>query len=185
MRGLASAAVDVSDGLIADLGHIADASGVQIEVDAEAHPALRRLARFLGRRREAPLSRAATAGDDYQIAFTAAPARETDIMAAAQDADTAVTRIGSVTAGEGVALAPWRPGAGRSPARLPAFLRPAFINHFANPVLRALGGHAPLLIAIAACLACRRWPALRRRRRPPRAAARHQCRDALSDRAAD
>src|SRR4051812_9133609 len=53
---------------------------------------------------EAAILRAATADDDYQIAFTADPARETAIMAAAEQTGTAVTRIGTVGAGEGVAL---------------------------------------------------------------------------------
>jgi thiamine-monophosphate kinase len=48
--------------------------------------------------------RAATAGDDYQIAFTAQPAREDEIRAAAADAGIAVTRIGTAKAGEGIDL---------------------------------------------------------------------------------
>jgi thiamine-monophosphate kinase len=101
--GLASASLDVSDGLLADLGHIAETSGVKIEVEAThlpVSPALRRLwpnetERFV---------RAATAGDDYEITFTAPAHRRRDIMQAAAAADTTVSEIGRVTAGKGVAL---------------------------------------------------------------------------------
>ena len=101
LPGLVHASVDISDGLIADLGHIAGASGVGIEIDAEAIPRSAALRAFWGDGIEA-IIRAATAGDDYQIAFTADPAREKEIRAAA--GDVAVTRIGTVTAGEGVEL---------------------------------------------------------------------------------
>jgi thiamine-monophosphate kinase len=101
--GLASASVDVSDGLIADLGHLAKASGVKLVIDASAIPRSPALRAFWGDS-EAAIIRAATAGDDYQIAFTADAEREEAIMAAAGKAGTMVTRIGTVTAGEGVAL---------------------------------------------------------------------------------
>src|SRR6202012_1750866 len=99
--GLASASLDVSDGLIADLGHLATASGFGITLDAEAIPRSAALRAFWGDSIEA-ITRAATAGDDYQIAFTADPMREKQIKAAA--GDIAIARIGEVTAGEGVAL---------------------------------------------------------------------------------
>jgi thiamine-monophosphate kinase len=101
LRDLASASVDVSDGLLADLGHIASASSVGIVVDAEAIPRSAALRTFWGDGIEA-IVRAATAGDDYQIAFTADPAREQDIRAAA--GDVSVTCIGKVVAGQGVEL---------------------------------------------------------------------------------
>lgn len=101
LRGLASASVDVSDGLIADLGHIASASGVAIAIEAERIPLSKPLKAFWGEGIEA-ISRAATSGDDYQIAFTADPARESQIRAAA--GDVPVTRIGTISAGAGVEL---------------------------------------------------------------------------------
>jgi thiamine-monophosphate kinase len=101
LRDLASAAVDVSDGLMADLGHVAAASGVGITIAAEAIPRSDALRAFWGDDTAAIL-RAATAGDDYQIAFTADPAREQDILAAADG--VAITRVGTVTAGQGVEL---------------------------------------------------------------------------------
>jgi thiamine-monophosphate kinase len=103
LRDFASCAVDVSDGLIADLGHLADASNVGIEVEAEKIPRSAAL-RALWGEGEAAIARAAAAGDDYQIAFAANPSREQDIMVAGTKTGTPVTRIGKVKAGKGVTL---------------------------------------------------------------------------------
>jgi thiamine-monophosphate kinase len=91
----ASAAIDVSDGLLADLGHIADASGVRMELQAERIPLSPFLRDLWGDGVDA-IARAATAGDDYEIAFTA--------RSPTADARTAVTRIGKVTKGSGIVL---------------------------------------------------------------------------------
>jgi len=88
LRQIAHAAVDVSDGLIADLGHIASASAVCIVVEGEQVPLTVPLRALWG---EHTLLRAVTAGDDYQIAFTAPPGLEGPF-----------TRIGRVEEGEGV-----------------------------------------------------------------------------------
>lgn len=90
MRALAHAAVDVSDGLIADLGHIASASGVRIVVEGECVPLSAQLKALWGA--DAPLH-AVTAGDDYQIAFIAPPGLSGPF-----------TQIGRVEAGQGVCL---------------------------------------------------------------------------------
>jgi thiamine-monophosphate kinase len=103
LSSFAVAAVDISDGLIADLGHIAETSGLAIEVAAELIPRSPALRGLWGEGPDAVI-RAATAGDDYQIAFTADRARENEIQAAAQQAHVIVTRIGIVTAGKGVRL---------------------------------------------------------------------------------
>ncbi len=90
LRAIAHASVDVSDGLIADLGHIASASGVRIVVDGEAvplSPPLRALWH------DNALLRAVAAGDDYQIAFTAPPGLNGPF-----------TQIGRAEKGEGVSL---------------------------------------------------------------------------------
>lgn len=103
LPGLATASVDVSDGLIADVGHLASASRVAVEIEAEAIPMSDALRAYWGAGPDAIL-RAATSGDDYQIAFSASPAREGDIRAAAMQTGVTVTRIGVVAAGEGVLL---------------------------------------------------------------------------------
>ena len=101
LMGRASASVDVSDGLIADLGRVAAASHVKLEIEAAAIPRSEALRAWWGDGIEA-IIRAATAGDDYQIAFTADPAQEQVIMAGA--GAVAITRIGTVMAGQGVDL---------------------------------------------------------------------------------
>jgi thiamine-monophosphate kinase len=90
LRDIAHASVDVSDGLIADLGHIATASGVRIVVEGEFVPLSAPLKTLWSNK---ALLRAVTAGDDYQIAFTAPPGLTGPF-----------TRIGQVVAGEGVGL---------------------------------------------------------------------------------
>ncbi len=92
LRGVARASIDVSDGLMADLGHIAEVSKVRVAVDVARVPVPRGVD---------PIA-AVTAGDDYEIAFTA-PKRHA-VMRAARKAGVAVTEIGVVERGEGVVL---------------------------------------------------------------------------------
>lgn len=70
LGAIAHAAVDISDGLMADLGHIAGASGVEISIDGPRVPLSAQVRALWG---DDALTRAVTAGDDYQIAFTAPP----------------------------------------------------------------------------------------------------------------
>jgi thiamine-monophosphate kinase len=101
LRGVASAALDVSDGLIADLSHIAEISRVRIVVEAGRIPRSPALRALWGDTPDA-IVRAATAGDDYEIAFSAPS--EAMVMEAAERAGVAVTRIGGVVEGSGVVL---------------------------------------------------------------------------------
>lgn len=103
LRGLASAATDVSDGLIADLGHLADASDVRISIEAARIPLSDAFGHAEGVRLDARI-RAAAAGDDYEIAFAAPESASLAIEDAARRTNTAVTRIGHVVKGTGVAL---------------------------------------------------------------------------------
>ena len=76
---------------------------MKLVLDADGIPRSDALRAFWGEE-DAAIIRAATAGDDYQIVFTAAPNRHADVMRAANDYGTQVTRIGRVEAGTGVEL---------------------------------------------------------------------------------
>jgi len=100
LRGLATSAQDVSDGVLADLGHIARASGVAMQLHAEQVPVAATLSALCAPAQALQL--ALTAGDDYELVFTASPAQRTAIADAAATTGTAVARIGRVTAGTGI-----------------------------------------------------------------------------------
>lgn len=95
LLGAATAAADVSDGLLADLGHILDRSGVSAEIEWERVPvstALKSLT--IARQHEAALS----GGDDYELVFTAPAAAAERIYEAGLRSGTPVTRIGRIVA---------------------------------------------------------------------------------------
>jgi thiamine-monophosphate kinase len=103
LRGVAHACIDVSDGLVADLGHLLSASGVGATVEVDALPtsdALRAVCAAQAR------ELALTGGDDYELAFACAP----EALAALGAAGVALTRIGTVEAAPGLRLVD---GAGR------------------------------------------------------------------------
>ncbi|KRG42022.1 thiamine-monophosphate kinase [Stenotrophomonas pictorum JCM 9942] len=100
LRGLAHAAADVSDGLLADLGHIASRSGVEAVVKGEAVPLSSALRRAFGA--AAALDCALRGGDDYELCFTAAPEQRLALEAVASRLALPLTRIGVIVAGQGV-----------------------------------------------------------------------------------
>ena len=97
LRGLATAAIDVSDGLVADLGHICATSAVAATLDASALP-LSSVARGVPGAREAALA----GGDDYELLFTGPADRRLEIATLAAQLDHPLTRIGSISRGSGV-----------------------------------------------------------------------------------
>jgi thiamine-monophosphate kinase len=103
LHHLATAAVDVSDGLLQDLGHIARASKVSLDLTLEAIPLSRAYVATRGGTDTAALD-AVGAGEDYEIAFTAPKRRLNAIAEAADAARTPVTCIGVVGKGSGVRL---------------------------------------------------------------------------------
>jgi len=93
--GIASAGMDVSDGLVQDLGHICRASGLTAEIDAGLVP-------LSAPAREAGLGWLATCltgGDDYELLLAVPPVREAALQQAARTAGMAVTRIGAFRSG--------------------------------------------------------------------------------------
>ncbi|HKD22482.1 MAG TPA: thiamine-phosphate kinase [Rhizomicrobium sp.] len=103
LRGIATAALDVSDGLVADLAHMAKSSRVRMVIEAARVPLSPALQHLWGSSADA-ISRAVTAGDDYEIAFTAPASQRGAIIDAAARCGVSVTEIGRVEAGEGVVL---------------------------------------------------------------------------------
>ena len=95
--GVASAGMDVSDGLVQDLGHICRASGLTAELDAARVP-LSDQARAAG---PEWLETCLTGGDDYEVLMAVPPAREDALRAVARAADIPVTRIGAFHSGPG------------------------------------------------------------------------------------
>jgi len=103
LRGIASAAIDISDGLVADLGHILDASGVGATLDVDALP----LSSHLHEVVIDPVKRmeyALASGDDYELCFCVSPHRESTLRAVAHEWQCGITRIGTIDSEAGLRL---------------------------------------------------------------------------------
>ena len=99
LRGLASSAIDLSDGLVGDLGHVLARSGVAAVVDVDALPRSAVLAaQPAALQHECLLA----GGDDYELLFTAPPAQRQAVLAAGAAAGVTVTRCGRIEAGSGL-----------------------------------------------------------------------------------
>ena len=120
LRGLASAAIDVSDGLWVDLGRLAAASGCSALLDAQALPVSAALRAAAGPEAWRELL---AGGEDYELCFAAAAAQAPAVQAAAASAGVPVARIGRLAGGGGIQLL--RDGA------VTQFSAPGF-DHFAS-----------------------------------------------------
>jgi thiamine-monophosphate kinase len=99
--GVAHAMVDVSDGLVADLGHLCASSGVAAVVEAEKLP-LSPAAAAAVRLDPAWLAAALAGGDDYELLFAAPQGSEVALALLAQETGVRITMIGAIEAGNGV-----------------------------------------------------------------------------------
>mgnify|MGYP000870186192 FL=1 len=109
LRGVATAAADISDGLVGDLGHILKASRVGASIDTSI--AINLIANrghlTLGNGQfdaETALECVLAGGDDYELVFTAPPSARSRVKAAASQSETSVTRIGVIEAAGGLRL---------------------------------------------------------------------------------
>ena len=101
LRGLATAAIDLSDGLAGDLGHVLRRSGVGATVNVDQLPISPALAR---QPRSLQLDCALGGGDDYELLFTAPPAADARLLAAAAAAGVGLRCIGRIDAAAGLRL---------------------------------------------------------------------------------
>ena len=113
LRGIATAAIDVSDGFLGDLGHILKASQVGASIQTEV--AINLIAAYASSStssgsfalefpKETRLEYVLAGGDDYELAFTAPPGQRGAVHAAAETSRTHVTRIGRIDAETGLRL---------------------------------------------------------------------------------
>ena len=100
LRGIANACIDVSDGLLADLGHVCAGSGVGAGVEIAALPSSDALRTTFEAERCRLLQ--AGGGDDYELCFTAPASAHEAVRKAASAAATAVSCIGRIEEGAGV-----------------------------------------------------------------------------------
>jgi thiamine-monophosphate kinase len=108
LRGIASSAIDVSDGLLGDFSHILKASGIGAEIHIGAIDSIALSADFIraSSRFDIKMLRqmVLSGGDDYELVFTAPPAQREAVIQAARSAQVNVTRIGITTVEPGLRL---------------------------------------------------------------------------------
>lgn len=103
LRGIASAAIDISDGLLADLGHILERSACGAELELDAIPLSQSLVQAI----DSPAERlrlALCAGDDYELCFTVAESKLAQLEQASRTWAVAPARIGRIVQGSGIRL---------------------------------------------------------------------------------
>ncbi|MDJ0942865.1 MAG: thiamine-phosphate kinase [Kiloniellales bacterium] len=101
--GFARTAIDVSDGLVADLGHLARGAGLAAELWAAEVPVSPAALEVLAKAPE-QLETVLTGGDDYELLFSARESQRESLIELAQQLDLPITRIGRFAKGEGVSV---------------------------------------------------------------------------------
>ena len=109
LRGVATSSIDISDGLVGDLGHILKASGVGAQIDTDITmnliAACTRIDWIKGQfNAEKQLQMVLSGGDDYELAFTCPPTARQAVHAASVSSQTPVTRIGVIQSQPGLRL---------------------------------------------------------------------------------
>jgi len=102
LRGIASSAIDISDGLLADLGHVLERSHVGATLEFAALPTLPVVQAYLHEHvaRDCVLA----GGDDYELCFTAPASKRDAVQAAAAGTGVQATRIGQIHAATGLTV---------------------------------------------------------------------------------
>ena len=95
LRGLAKSMIDISDGLVAEIGHLAETDSLGAEISAWKLPLSKELIKSTGE--DKAISMALFSGDDYELCFTADPADSSKIKAVSLSVDLPMTRVGVVT----------------------------------------------------------------------------------------
>ncbi len=100
LRGIANSAIDISDGLLADLGHILDASKLGADIQLKALPKSQVFSHYCAN----PLTQQMllAGGDDYELCFTAPAERHDEIIALGERLDLKLTKVGRITHGNGL-----------------------------------------------------------------------------------
>lgn len=105
LRGIANSAIDISDGLLADLGHITQASGVGARIHLDQLPLSPEFRQHCAAARQADACEqlALSGGDDYELCFTLPARQSSALQQAAAATKTPVTHIGEIVAGTDIA----------------------------------------------------------------------------------
>lgn len=104
LRGIASAALDISDGVVADVQHIAARSNVAIEIEVEQLPLSAELLAFCDGDRQQAQQLALSSGEEYELCFTASAANRDALKVALAHTNIKYTCIGKVKTGSGLSL---------------------------------------------------------------------------------
>ncbi|HIL35650.1 MAG TPA: thiamine-phosphate kinase, partial [Nitrospiria bacterium] len=96
-KAIPSAMIDLSDGLVSDLNHLAEESGVGAELDLKAIPITPSLRRFAHQAGRNPLEYALRGGEDYELLFSVPPKKIRKLESLLQDRLIRATRIGTIT----------------------------------------------------------------------------------------